>query len=650
MITIGTRNRSDLKGFFVENAIPTEGNFSELIDAVFNQKDDGIVKAAGNPLAIEGEIDVNSEKTAIHFYDNFATEHAWAVALNPFVDPAAPVPTNQEGFSVNDSAGNSRLFIDKATGNVGIGTVVAGHTLSVAGTGNFTGTLDVGGALDVGVGGALSFGSAKRQMINLYSTTYGIGVQTLTTYFRTNQNFAWYKGGTHSGDELTSSNDPLDGSVTQMVIKDGKVGIGTPTPGARLQVVGGGVATLTGGGFFLLGDTAGTNIIMDNNEIMARDTGLSSALSLQTEGGDLRMHGSVTDISTRFIVTDVGSVGIGTFSPTEKLHVEGGVHVTGTLDVGGALDVTGEATFGGNVGIGTSSPGKALSVIGTIRASDVGEAKYVEITQGSATLGFVNSVGNTRLDFRFANVTKMSILSDGTVGIGTTTPGYKLSVSGMGNFTGNLNVGGVLDVGGALDVTGAATLGGDLDVDGALSFNTTTRQMIHLWNNKGIGVQPNTVYFRTNSRFAWYKAGTHDDVTFDPGTGGAVRMVIGDNGAVGIGTTTPSTRLEVNGTGTATAWNETSDAASKTNVRGLGKCLGKVLALTGVRFNWKDPALGQRGKIGLVAQDVEKVFPQLVSGSDGKKCLNYSGLIAPLIEAIREQQEQIEALKAAITA
>ena len=42
---IDKRNRTELKAYFVKNAIPTQSNFAELIDAMLNQKDDGIVKA-----------------------------------------------------------------------------------------------------------------------------------------------------------------------------------------------------------------------------------------------------------------------------------------------------------------------------------------------------------------------------------------------------------------------------------------------------------------------------------------------------------------------------------------------------------------------------------------------------------------------------
>ena len=95
----------------------------------------------------------------------------------------------------------------------------------------------------------------------------------------------------------------------------------------------------------------------------------------------------------------------------------------------------------------------------------------------------------------------------------------------------------------------------------------------------------------------------------------------------------------------ANAFYYTSDASLKTNVYSLENSLEKVMNLEGVSFNWKD---GGKSSIGLIAQDVEKVLPEVVNTDNGLKYIDYGKLTALLIEAIKEQQKEIELLKAEI--
>ncbi len=116
---------------------------------------------------------------------------------------------------------------------------------------------------------------------------------------------------------------------------------------------------------------------------------------------------------------------------------------------------------------------------------------------------------------------------------------------------------------------------------------------------------------------------------------------------VGVGVVTPSYRLDVAGTVGATAYYYTSDQSLKKNVYPLSGSLDKILKLKGVSFEWKKDG---RQEVGLIAQDVEQVYPEVVHTSEttGLKSVQYGNLIAPLIEALKEQQKQIDALKAEI--
>ena len=98
----------------------------------------------------------------------------------------------------------------------------------------------------------------------------------------------------------------------------------------------------------------------------------------------------------------------------------------------------------------------------------------------------------------------------------------------------------------------------------------------------------------------------------------------------------------------ATAFYYTSDRRLKENIGTLDAgTLEKVLRLNGVSFRWKQDG---RQDIGVIAQDVEEVFPELVKTdpTTGFKSVEYGNLVAPLIEAIKAQQNEIGSLEARI--
>jgi hypothetical protein len=87
----------------------------------------------------------------------------------------------------------------------------------------------------------------------------------------------------------------------------------------------------------------------------------------------------------------------------------------------------------------------------------------------------------------------------------------------------------------------------------------------------------------------------------------------------------------------------TSDARLKKDIKPLTHALDAILQLEGKTYRWKeDTTLANEADIGLVAQEVEKVFPELVAENEqGYKGIAYSKLTAVLIEAIKEQQGQM---------
>jgi hypothetical protein len=116
-----------------------------------------------------------------------------------------------------------------------------------------------------------------------------------------------------------------------------------------------------------------------------------------------------------------------------------------------------------------------------------------------------------------------------------------------------------------------------------------------------------------------------------------------DNACVAMDFASPNGNLwgswKLNGLPIAT----TSDGRLKINITPLQNSLDKILQLQGVEYDRTDY---EKHEIGMVAQEVEKVIPDLVKeDSEGTKILEYQNLTAVLVEAIKEQQEQINTLK-----
>jgi Chaperone of endosialidase/Galactose oxidase, central domain len=94
----------------------------------------------------------------------------------------------------------------------------------------------------------------------------------------------------------------------------------------------------------------------------------------------------------------------------------------------------------------------------------------------------------------------------------------------------------------------------------------------------------------------------------------------------------------------------TSDERLKKNIAPLGSSLSKITQLNGYTYNWISPTRDQRQQIGLIAQEVQKLYPQLVTEfkvdkEEATLGINYIGLIPVLIEGMKEQQQQIEQLQ-----
>jgi len=127
------KSRTELKQYFEAEKIPTEQQFSDFIDASLNQVEDCIKKLPGEPIALEAEGEIISTQEIMHLYADFnQSTPSWKVNLNPRVDHEDP-STSRKGLHIEDSTGESRLFINNGNGNVGIGTLEPDSKLTIEG-------------------------------------------------------------------------------------------------------------------------------------------------------------------------------------------------------------------------------------------------------------------------------------------------------------------------------------------------------------------------------------------------------------------------------------------------------------------------------------------------------------------------------------
>ena len=220
-------------------------------------------------------------------------------------------------------------------------------------------------------------------------------------------------------------------------------------------------------------------------------------------------------------------------------------------------------------------------------------------------------------------------LSAGTSTLGATSV-TSLTVSGSFSATGTLQ-------GNALTATTSTNVKGTANrVIYNSSTDVTTTSSNLQFNGTTMTVQNLTVNGSLSANLSSATAGRADNVT---GTGGRVLYNSSNNN------TTTSSNLTFNGSNLTCGGNITaySSMVLKDNVTTITDALSKVLNLRGVEFDYKESG---EHNIGLVAEEVEKVLPDLVHDNDnGIKSLAYSNIVAVLVEAVKDLKKEIDVLK-----
>jgi hypothetical protein len=402
------------------------------------------------------------------------------------------------------------------------------------------------------------------------------------------------------------------GTVSMAIDKaNGNVGIGTTTPAAKLHLAG------SDPGVTLLLENTSANT--GRNCIYYKNQGVNQGyIGLGSSGNNdmyIGAYGTANSInlynndSLSMKISPNGNVGIGTATPNERLSLV----QSSTNDIG--------------LGIYNSTPYSAGNVAGGyLNLGKYEAAGYNPMVQlvGYPVKQSDSSDGALAIKTRKngALTTQVTILNTGNVGIGTTTPAAKLHIAGPDPVT---------------------TL---------LLENTSANNGANVIMYKNQGVNQGYIGLGSSGSNDMYISAYGTTNSINLYNNDVLSMRILPNGNVGIGTTTPSHKLYVNGTsGGTNAWDNVSDKRLKKDVLSFENGLDKVMALRPITFNWNKTVnpelkLDDRNHLGFIAQEVEAVLPQVVSTADDAmktKSVAYSDIVPVLTKAIQEQQTTIEA-------
>jgi hypothetical protein len=655
-------------------------------------------------IILETSQSVNRGQGIYHY--NSVSQETWFTGVPYLTDSKKWIVANNGSQATFDSATaqlqNSLLTIDSDTGNVGIGTTSPVTKLHIYGP-NITTSSDTVAQSVLRLTRDItdpSFPDRKDSAVDFM----------LSRQQAASNNFPYTRFDIRLSGTTDSSTPTLD---VMSLLYNGNVGIGTTAPTNKLHIVGD-VYTTTG-------FVASGNSYM--NSIGNTSTNNNANISLTSSG--VRASRNVADSNTAFAVTQTnasstgaiqtwnnsagevarvaqnGNVGIGTTSPSQKLSVSGNVSISNNNSLL-LLDTVGNPGFqirntssnialihqanngslryragfssnsgnahifavgadteivrftnDGNVGIGTSNPEVSLDVVGInggTAQSRVRSTAGGDIRMSVDTVGRLGTYSNSDLAFLTNGSAKAIITAAGNVGIGTTSPQRQLQV---GSFSGSPEI----CIGSGTTGTGAVVFG-----DGA-SGNDPWRGYV-LYNHND------------------------DALIFGAANGEKVRISSGGN--LGIGTTSPSTKLYVreatqfstamtvqvnedmiagaglidfkNNAGStigsiyyngfSTSYNTSSDYRLKENVVKIDGALDRLKLLKPVKFNFiSRPDITVDG---FIAHEVQEVIPEAIIGAKDEldkfgnpkyQGIDHSKIVPLLTAALQEAIDKITQLE-----
>jgi len=664
----------------------------DTIDALFAAAGTGtsvgLNVGAGKTLTVAGSVSANGatlSPTELGYLDGVTS--AIQTQLN------AKQATLVSGTNIKTVGGVSLLgsgdvgTLGVAYGGTGATSLTSGYLVKGNGTSAASASVVYDDGTNAGIGTSspdvfgrfytrsVGINSSGTSMLQINGTTYG-GIDLGFNGTRVATMLAETAGFYLQTNTAAAMSLGTNGSERMRIDSSGNVGIGTSSPGSKLDVSGriGATATQT----FLFNGTTGTYGTFSYNGTVVGDIGTGNQVvsgggntdfAMTTRGATSLLFG--TNTTERMRIDSSGNVLINrtSYSGYGKLNVEGGADFTG-----GNVIMCRDS---GNVGIGTSSPPLKFVVSNAgaagleIDPTAVASAPVIQSYNRSGAAYTQLTYSALQHVFQISGSERMRIDSSGNVGIGTSSPSYPLEVRQDGassaNYIGSVNTTATGSSGAAGYLARAGSnfayfyVRGDglAYIDNAtanplvFAVNGTERVRLDSSGNFLVGTTSASTSSSPGVKVLPSEGGANSpqlSIVTSASTGTTASLAIYSTGASAL-------RFYVDNGGTIYATNTSisaiSDQRLKENVRDLDTGLGAILALKPRRFDWKvGKGKDVKDDMGFIAQEVETVLPELVSGwkagegePDDLKSVKAGDLIPVLVKAIQELTARVAQLE-----